>query len=1046
MHRKFFTAFAIVVILSMLTTGLAFAKPEIPSGPTSAEATYLKSRSFQQGSTNGHASSTPLVGVGVIRPQAIALGKPGTVYSYSKTFGTTNQPYFDNGDFLNGVPGIAIDGDGSLYAVEENGARLLKWASDGTLLQTHGMAGIHDWGQTDLAWPRDVAIGPDGNVWVADNDSVAWFNPDDLTFLGRFPAEPWNAPDENRFQELRGIAFDQAGHLFLADRWRQRIQVYTLGDGDPQYLTTIGMSDQWVEAGDNSGFHEPGQIVVDSSNNLYVADSQNARVQVCSPEDETFIGWYCGTVYGGTWGSGDNEMMMPWGLGISANDDLYITDNGNGRVLLCFYSADVDFWDCSPFVTGLNWPTDIVIRADGGGYISTYDDYTIREFFGTDSMGDIFAGSENTPYTTGVNNFNGPRALDIDAGGNIYLAEEWGQRMLKLSPKGAIVWMTGEPGRAWGDAIHLSFPSALAVNPTRTKMIVVGGGSRVEWYNPANGAHLKPPVNFLGNWGEGNYEFKQARGVAFDPAGNFYIADSENQRVMMYNSKGVFVRQLGVTNERGLANDHFNWPNGVTVDKAGNLYVADHDNCRVQKFNKYGKFMMTFGTTLCGWEVDRMGGPVDVAVDAGGRVFVAEEWNQRVKVFSSTGAYLATIAGKWGSNTGDLRNPVGVAVDAAGAVYVSDQNNARIQKYTAKVPFAAQVSLDSFGQRERQDVFAVASFKNQIYAGTSIYNGGGAQIWRKGAYGWEEVVPNGFDDGANGGIDHLFVYQGYLYASTYNCFGENCSQSNGGQLWRSSDGSTWLPVIRAGFGNPNNAEIFRMAVLNKKLCASTWSLGGGSEIWCSATGDPETWELEAEGGFGNADNEVIPAMIEFNGVQYAGTRNTNLQSSTAGEVYSRTGGGEWTKIDFPAFQNAQGGGTVFSFAIYKTYLYAVTSNASGGGSQIWRCKATCSGSDWKLVGDNGFGDANNRVMPSLAVTPTTIYAVFGNMGTGLEIRKSVDGLKWTQVSTDGLGSTNNTRIYWNNGLIAVGYNLYLGTINNVNGGAVWKICTTSACS
>jgi len=108
-----------------------------------------------------------------------------------------------------------------------------------------------------------------------------------------------------------------------------------------------------------------------------------------------------------------------------------------------------------------------------------------------------------------------------------------------------------------------------------------------------------------------------------------------------------------------------------------------------------------------------MGGPIDVAVDAAGKVYVTEEWNSRVQVYDKTGAYLTTIAGNWGSSSGDMRNPSGIALDTKGNVYVSDKYNARIQKFTPGVPYWAQQNLDGFGKQEN-NVWSLASFQGRI--------------------------------------------------------------------------------------------------------------------------------------------------------------------------------------------------------------------------------------------------------------------------------------------------------------------------------------------
>ncbi len=88
----------------------------------------------------------------------------------------------------------------------------------------------------------------------------------------------------------------------------------------------------------------------------------------------------------------------------------------------------------------------------------------------------------------------------------------------------------------------------------------------------------------LQKWGvkgvdKGN--FSQPGSVAVDSMGNIYVADTQNDRIQKFNSKGEFITMWG---SYGSGDGQFRTPNDVAVDSKGNIYVADTFNYRIQKF------------------------------------------------------------------------------------------------------------------------------------------------------------------------------------------------------------------------------------------------------------------------------------------------------------------------------------------------------------------------------------------------------------------------------------------------------------------------------
>ncbi len=1012
-----------LVFVSGLGLGLLLAWSAAAQGPAPPTASE-QSRPYRPppGWDNSKLfprPTAPSEGLGAQEVSAAAAGTPGLAFRYVETFGVTEQAYIADVLHLNGPNGLFIDGSDNLYVVEEHGARMLKYrTADGANLLSIGTAGLQNRGEDTFDHPKDVAVDNSGNIWVVDNHRVAQYDASGSFLQELPPGDSWNPGSDNtHFYNPRGIAFDSAGRMYVADTDNHRVQVFTFTVGSPVYSTTIGVTG--VEGSDNNHFYWPTQIVIDSSDRLYVADVQNFRVQRCTYA----AGWSCTTFHGtGSEGSGAGELSWAFGVGVDGSDNIYIADGNNGRVKKC-PPGSTGGDNCPTFASGFAWPGDVAVDSAGNVYVSDGDDFTIRKYNSIRVFQGVFAGTSGVPYLTDNDHFNQPYGLAVDGNGNIYVSAFRGYRVLKLNASGTPQWAAGTPGVPGSDNAHFGDgwdgPNNVAMDDARDKVYIADTGNhRIQVFNRSGSYQAT-----LGSYGSGNYQFDRPDGIAVDSNGNIYVADSGNHRVQIYNSNRVYVATLGVAGVSGSDNAHFDHPWGVTVDSGGNIYVADGDNNRVQIFNSSRTYLRTLGITG-EWSDDfaHFETPRDVAVDGQGRIYVADIYNQRVQVFDSNGAYLTTIGGAWGSNSGELRNAAGVDVDSAGNVYVADAINGRVQKFAPGVPGWQQVNVNGFGDRDNWGVLALEGFNDQIYAGTGT-SSSGADLWRASSP-WAPIMTNGFGTTNNIGVDDLIEFNSYLYAGTWN-------ETTGGEIHRSNNGTVWTEIEADGLGNSNNTDVFHFVVFNSQIYAATWNPTDGGELWRSGSGNTGSWSQVVSGGFGDAGNQAAVSLVEFNSYLYAGTDNSN----TGGEVWrSSTGNsGTWSQVN----SDGLGDGDNWSVTLepFGSYLYVATYNQEDG-AEIWRC-ATCNGTDWTRVVSGGLGNVNNRAVRSLIVFNNQLYAVTYNWPTGMEIWRSGNGTDWEVVT--GSVFANSIMPYWDNSVAVFDSGLYVGAFQpwSNSGGKVW---------
>jgi hypothetical protein len=195
-------------------------------------------------------------------------------------------------------------------------------------------------------------------------------------------------------------------------------------------------------------------------------------------------------------------------------------------------------------------------------------------------------------------------------------------------------------------------------------------------------------------------------GLAYDTAGNYYIADTDQNVIREVSPAGI-ITTVGGDGEQGYAGDGgpataaiLDSPSGVAVDSNGNIYIADtHNNVIREVVATSGDIATIAGTGVAGYSGDGLTAtaatlnyPTAVAVDSNGNVYIADTNNHRIREI--TGTTINTVAGdgeQFYSGDGGLAtaagldSPNGVAVDSALNIYIGDTHNQRVRMVAAGI-------------------------------------------------------------------------------------------------------------------------------------------------------------------------------------------------------------------------------------------------------------------------------------------------------------------------------------------------------------------------
>jgi peptidylamidoglycolate lyase len=177
-------------------------------------------------------------------------------------------------------------------------------------------------------------------------------------------------------------------------------------------------------------------------------------------------------------------------------------------------------------------------------------------------------------------------------------------------------------------------------------------------------------------------------GVDIDSKGNIYTLQRTPSKVMVFDSKGKFLRSWG--------EGTFTKAHALRVDRQGNVWITDRELHQVLKFTRDGKLLMALGTKgIAGDNESKtaMNGPADVVFAPNGDIFVAdgESSNARIVKYRKDGTFLK-MWGTKGSEPGQLLTPHSIVMDSKGRLYVANRGNKRVEIYDQNGTYLGQIN------------------------------------------------------------------------------------------------------------------------------------------------------------------------------------------------------------------------------------------------------------------------------------------------------------------------------------------------------------------
>ncbi|WP_179638913.1 NHL domain-containing protein [Tunturibacter empetritectus] len=406
-------------------------------------------------------------------------------------------------------------------------------------------------------------------------------------------------------------------------------------------------------------------------------------------------------------------------------------------------------------------PSAIAFDSAGNLYFAETGNHVIRK---VDTNGNL-----TTIAGTGTQGFSGdtgpatsatldsPQGLALDSANNLYIADTHNHRIRRLNlTTGFITTIAGTTSGFSGDgapalSAQLNLPTALAIDASGNLYLADTANHRIRRIDASTGLITTiAGTGTQGYSGDGAAVLSAAidspTGIAIDPSGNLYLADTHNHRIRKITSSTGLITTIAGTGLPGFSGDSASasaatlaLPHGLTADASGNLYLADTANHRIRRIDAstglittvVGDGTQTFSGDNGPPTAASLDSPTATSLSPASSLTLSDTGNQRIRQVETqpAGSNITTIAGL-GSTT-----PGALTLTAPSAIaYGTGQLTANLATSTAdntatgSITFLATTSvitktLGTAPLVSNTATFSTTTLPAGAYSLTAIYSG-----------------------------------------------------------------------------------------------------------------------------------------------------------------------------------------------------------------------------------------------------------------------------------------------------------------------------------
>jgi uncharacterized protein (TIGR03437 family) len=533
------------------------------------------------------------------------------------------------------VTGLAMDNSGNLLVADAFNYWIRKITPDGLIATiagngTNGSSGDNGPATAaQLSSPVGLAVDSAGNVFIADGPVVRKVSTGGIitTVAGGGSAPCCTAPPSGdggpatsaTFHQVLSVAVDGAGSLYIGE-WSRLRKVTP--DGIISTIAGTGTAGYSGDGGPatNAQVEDPSAVALDSKQALWIGDG--SRVRRISADG--IITTVAGNGLAACCFSGDGgpatgaQLWFPTDVAVDAAGNVFIADAANNRIRKVSPDGVINTVTASA-KGGL-----IGLAVDSKGNLLVVDaaNNVIRQV-ALDGSSTIVAGNGTSGYSGDGGPATSaqlayPSRVTTDRAGNIFIMDGGGTLIRKVSADGTITTFAGTY-TLYSDGFSYS------------------GGFSGDG-GPAVDAQLDTDGGCNGPGG----------GMAADGAGDLYFADTYNGRIRQIAPNGI-IHTVGGSNQYApsgdggpLNNANFVLPSSVAFDHAGNFFIADFGN-RIRKVTPDAVITTVAGNGSSGFSGDgglatfaSLGEPSGIAADGAGNIYIADAGNNVVRVLRPT--------------------------------------------------------------------------------------------------------------------------------------------------------------------------------------------------------------------------------------------------------------------------------------------------------------------------------------------------------------------------------------------------------------------------